>query len=143
MKTLIKPFLGIMLLASIVSIPVTAQSNYKHPYLNASGHGLDSTGNKLGWITKEGVIYNANGEKVGTIEKQILTDYKGHKLGTIGKDGSFRDADDKLVFTIESTSKGEKCKLFDPYGKVIATVHESYKNQACAIHCLYKKMPSH
>jgi hypothetical protein len=36
---------------------------------------------------------------------------------------------------------GEKCQLFDPKGKVIASVHEGYKGQVCAIHYLDKKMP--
>ena len=44
---------------------------YKHPHLNASGHVLDSAGVKLGWI-KDGVVYNAKGEKVASIEKQEL-----------------------------------------------------------------------
>ena len=119
-----------------------AQDAYKHPHLNASGHVLDSTGVKLGWI-KDGVVYNAKGEKVASIEKHELVDSKGHKLGSIAKDGSFTDPNGNAVFTIEPNSKGEKCKVFDPQGKVIATVHESYKNQVCAIHCLYKKMPAH
>lgn len=124
------------------SSSVFAQENYKHPHLNASGHVLDSTGTKLGWI-KDGIIYDAKGEKVGKIEKEELFDYKSHRLGKIGKDGTFYDEKGVIVFTIEANSKGEKCKIFDPQGKVIATVHESYKNQACAIHCLYKKMPPH
>lgn len=138
------------ILTSVVAFAITlfmlnvanAQTDYKHPHLNASGHVLDSTGTKLGWI-KDGVIFNAKGEKVGSIEKHELVDYKGHRLGKVGKEGSFYDANGTLVFTVESNSKGEKCKIFDPNGKVIATVHESYKNQACAFHCLKIKMPPH
>ena len=132
----------ILVIVMISSNPVFAQENYKHPHLNSSGHVLDSTGTKLGWI-KDGIIYNGKGEKVGKIKKQELFDYKGHKLGKIGKDWTFYDVKGVVLFTIEPNSKGEKCKIFDPQGNVIATVHESYKNQACAIHCLYKKMPPH
>lgn len=142
MKTLKSTFLAFALLTFAFTGLVTAQDNYKHPHLNSSGQVLDSTGTKLGWI-KDGIIYNATGEKVGKIEKQELLDYKGHKLGKIGKDGTFYDENGVIVFTIEPGSKGEKCKVFDPKGNVIATVHESYKNQACAIHCLYKNMPPH
>ncbi|MEI9921069.1 MAG: 5-fold beta-flower protein [Bacteroidota bacterium] len=141
MKTLIKFFI---LSASIFAAGSSfAQNDYKHPYLNGTGNVVDSTGTKLGWITKEGVIYDAKGEKVGTIVKQELFDYKGHRLGTMGKDGKFKDNEGKTVFYIDATSKGEHCKVFDPNGKVIATVHENYKNQACAIHCLTTKMPAH
>lgn len=142
MKSLKSTFFAVALLTFAVTSQVIAQEHYKHPHMNSSGHVLDSTGTKLGWI-KEGIIYNAKGEKIGKIEKQELTDYKGHKLGKIGKDGTFYDAKGVIVFTTDPNSKGEKCKIFDPQGKVIATVHESYKNQACAIHCLYTKMPPH
>jgi len=142
MKTLVKSLFATVLGASIAfSNPVFAQDNYKHPQLNSSGHVLDSTGTKLGWISKKGTIYNAKGEKVGSIVKQELLDSKGHRLGTIGSDGTFKNNEGVMVFYVESTSKGEQCKVFDPQGKVIAIVHDSYKNQACAIHCLYKKMP--
>jgi hypothetical protein len=134
--------LYVVLLMIASTLFCLGQENYKHPNLNGLGQVLDSTGVKLGTI-KEGVIYNAAGEKVGKIEKQELFDYKGHKLGKIGKDGTFYDEKGVVVFTIDPNSKGEKCKIVDPKGNVIATVHESYKNQACAIHCLYKKMPPH
>lgn len=123
-----------------IASPLFAQDNYKHPQLNSSGHVLDSTGVKLGWITKKGIIYNAKGDKVGKIEKKELIDSKGHKLGRIGDDGTFYGPDGVMVFTIDATSKGEMCKILDPQGKVIATVHDSYKGQACALHCLTKKM---
>jgi hypothetical protein len=129
-----------MLASAWFATPLVAQDNNKHPHLNSSGHVLDSAGQKLGWI-KDGVVYNAKGEKVATIKDQQLVDSKGHKLGSIAKDGTFSDAKGAVVFTIESTSNGEQCKIFDPHGKVIATVHNSYKNQACAIHCLNNKMP--
>jgi hypothetical protein len=141
MKTLLKfTFLNVVVFAGFASF---AQDNYKHPYLNGSGHVADSTGTKLGWITKEGVIYDASGEKVGAIVKQELFDYKGHRLGSTAKDGTFKNNEGTVLFYVDVTSKGERCKVFDPQGKVIATVHENYKNQACAVHCLVSKMPSH
>src|ERR1041384_1292749 len=133
-------FLVFLAAAAISPTVLHAQTDYKHPHLDDSGHVLDSTGTTLGWI-KDGVIFNSHGEKVGKIEKEHLYDYKGHRLGRIGKDGTFYDENDAVVFTIETTNQGEKCKVFDPQGKVIATVHENYKNQACAMHCLSKNMP--
>src|SRR5689334_12323420 len=129
MKTLVKSLFAIAFCASIAfSTPLRAQDNYKHPQLNSSGHVLDSTGTKLGWITKEGAIFNSKGEKVGAIVKQELFDSKGHRLGSIGSDGTFKNDQGVMVFYVESRSKGELCKVFDPQGKVIATVHDSYKN---------------
>jgi len=133
----------VVVLTFVLASQVMAQDNYKHPHINSSGHVLDANGTKLGWITGEGIVYNAKGEKIAKIEKQELTDYKGHHLGKIGKDETFYDPNGAIVFTVDPNSKGEKCNVFDPQGKVIATVHESYKNQACAIHCLSKKMPAH
>ena len=144
MKNSLEFFFAIVIYASVsIASPIFAQENYKHPHLNSAGHVLDSTGTKLGWVTKNGIIYDAKGETAGKIVNQELFDYKGHKLGKIGEDGKFYDSNGKMVFVVDPSSKGEKCKIFDPQGNVIATVHESYKNQACAIHCLYKKMPPH
>lgn len=141
MKTLLR--FSVLAIVVCTTFTAFAQVDYKHPHLNESGHVIDSTGTKLGWVTKEGIIYNAKGEKVGAIVNQELFDYKGHRLGTMGKDGKFKNNDGTVVFYIDTTSKGERCNVLDPNGKVIATVHENYKNQACAIHCLTTKMPSH
>lgn len=141
MKTKSILVLMLTIVASALASQLCAQSAYKHPHLNASGHVLDSTGVKLGWITKEGIVYNAKGEKVASIKSNELLDPKGKRMGTIDKNGTYYNDKGAVVFTIETDSKGEKCKIFDPQGKVIATVHEGYKNQACAIHCLSKKMP--
>ncbi len=143
MKT--KSILMFMLLIFAVGSANTlqAQNAYKHPHLNASGHVLDSTGVKLGWVTKEGIVYNAQGEKVASIKNNELHDPKGKRMGTIDKNGTYHNDKGAVVFTIDTNDKGEKCRVYDPQGKVIATVHEGYKNQACAIHCLYTKMPPH
>ena len=145
MKKSLQFFFALVVWAvAAVANPIFAQdnsSNYKHPYLNASGHVLDSNGSELGWITKEGIINNAKGEKVGFIQGSDLLDANGKKLGHFDKNGTYYNNEGAIVFTIDSKSKGEQCKVLDPQGKVIATFHESYKNQACAIHCLYLKMP--
>ena len=40
-----------------------AQSNYKHPQVNAKGEYLDANGTKQGWITRENIIMDAKGKK--------------------------------------------------------------------------------
>jgi len=144
MKTRLKLILGLALLTfglAIVSHAQSNDSNYKHPLLNASGKVFNEKGEELGWVTKEGIIQNAKGEKIAFIKGTEVTDATGKKIGKMEKNGTFYSADGQIVFTIEPNSKGEQCNVYDPNGKVIATVHESYKNQACAIHCLYQKMP--
>lgn len=134
-------FIAIVLILSFCAYQLQAQNDYKHPQINAKGEVLDEQGVKLGWVTKEGIINNNKGKKIAFIDTQgNVTDEKGKKLGRVGKNDTFYNADGTAVFTV-SPPKGEQCQLLDPKGKVIASVHEGYKSQACAIHCLYKKMP--
>lgn len=135
--------LALALLTLVVMTSAQSQENYKHPHLNSSGKVLNEKGEELGWITQEGIIFNAKGEKVAFIKGTEVTDASGKKIGKIEKNGAYFNASGEPVFTVESNGKGEQCNLYDPKGKVIGTVHESYKNQACAIHCLYNKMPMH
>jgi hypothetical protein len=130
-----------MLSSFCTTLAQANQDNYKHPNLNASGKVSNEKGEELGWISKEGIIFNAKGERIAFIKGTEVTDANGKKIGKVEKNGAYYNTDGQVVFTIEPNSKGERCKVFDPNGKVIATVHESYKNQACAIHCLTKKMP--
>jgi hypothetical protein len=139
MKKLLYPFFSLAIVVLVAfSNSLFAQNNYKHPQINSLGQVMDENGTEFGWI-KDGVIFNSKGEKVGAIEKQELVDPKGKHLGTISKEGTFYDPKGVVLFTIEPNSKGENCKVLDPQGKVIATVHEGYKNQACAFHCLGRK----
>ena len=143
MKTQFKLKLLLMtliLISTVYVAPLNAQhdqANYKHPYIDATGHVSDGQGKKLGWIAKDGIIYNAAGEKIAYIKGPELMDNGDKKLGRIDKNGTFYNNEGAIVFTVDPKSKGDKCQIFDPQGKVIATVHEGYKNQACAIHCLY------
>lgn len=143
MKKILNPKLllvTLLLISAAYVAPLNAQDhqeNYKHPYINASGHVLNEKGTKIGWVTKDGIIYNAKGEKIGYIKGPDLMDNGDKKIGRIDKNGTLYNNEGAIVFTVDPKSKGEKCQIFDPQGKVIAAVHESYKNQACAIHCLY------
>ena len=98
-----------------------------------------STGTKLGWITPKGIVYNVKGEKVASIKKFELLDPKGKKLGTLDKDGTFYNPSGVVVFTIEPNSKGEKCKVFDPQGKVIDTVQEKVTRIKLALFIVFTK----
>ena len=129
----------IVMLATVIISYGQQAPNYKHPYLNASGQVLDEKENIIGEVTKDGIVKNGKGEVVGYIKGRDMTDVSGKKMGRVGKNGTFYDDKGAVVFTVDPKSKGERCKVSDPEGKVIAEGHESYKHQACAIHCLYRR----
>jgi hypothetical protein len=133
--------IALVAFSSATSLYAQKEQNYKHPYLNASGRVLDEKGQELGWVSKDGIVYNSKNEKIAFIKGTEVTDAAGKKIGKMEKNGTYYNENGEAVFSIESNSKGEQCKIFDPEGKVVASVHESYKNQACAIHCLQKNMP--
>lgn len=118
-----------------------AQTNYKHPQVNAKGEFLDANGIKQGWITKEGIIMNAKGNKVALVDGQgNVVDANGKKMGRVAKNGTYYSADGAVLLTT-STPKGEQCEVSDKEGKVVASVHNNYKTQgACVVHCLSTKM---
>src|SRR5690348_609505 len=99
MKKLLTPLLTIAIITAIAfASPIFAQDSYKHPHLNSSGQVFDSNGTKLGWVTADGDVYNAKGEKIATIKNQELLDPKGKKLGTLGKNGTFYDPKGAVEF---------------------------------------------
>ncbi len=73
----------------------------------------------------------------------MLVDSKtGKSLGKAEKNGdfvySFPGEEEKYTFS--EPDKDGYCEVKDKAGKVVAMVHQNYKQQgACAIHCLTKK----
>ncbi len=129
-------FLGLFLISS-----VQAQTNYKHPQINAKGELMDAQGIKQGWITKEGLIMDAKGKKLAFLDANgNLVDAHGKKMGRAAKNGNYYDEKGAVVLTV-SEPKGEQCEVADKSGKVVATVHNNYKTQAaCVVHCLSHPM---
>ena len=132
----------------ILLILITAGSFSLHaqitraPSINLSGQIYDEYDHVLGWISKEGIVQNAMDDRIAVIDKAgNAYDGKGQRIGKMDKNGSFIDAHGTLVFTV-SEPKDQQCKLIDPNGKIVGTVHSRFKNQASAIHCLYTKMRS-
>ena len=118
-----------------------AQTNYKHPQVNAKGEFLDANGIKQGWITKEGIIMDAKGKKTAFLDANgNLVDAQGKKMGRAAKNGTYYDEKGAVLLTV-SEPKGEQCEVADKTGKVVASVHNNYKTQgACVVHCLSTKM---
>jgi len=135
-------FMAILGMAIITSA-ANAQ-NYKASKIDASGKVTNPEGIHIGWVTKEGVIKDTSGNKVGYIDSEgnLLDGKSGKKMGKAGKNGNFvseaTNTPDK-GWTVADPKDGT-CLVKDSKGNIIGEVHENYKAQgACAIHCLNKK----
>lgn len=122
----------------LVAIASQAQIDRHHPYLDETGQVVDSAGIKLGWVTTDGLIFNARADRMGMVVNQIVYDNKRQKIGTIGTDGSYKTLDGVTHFYLDNQPAAHRIKVLDPNGHVIATVHDSYKRQAIAIQFLAK-----
>lgn len=114
--------------------------DYKGHIINAKGQ-IFNNGIQVGLTTKEGIIKNANGEKVAFVDGQgNLVDAKtGMKMGRMGKDGkTYYNANGEIQFTL--IDNGKTCDILDANGKKIGNVHDSYKGVACALHCFENKL---
>ena len=107
----------------------------KGPFINAKGD-VYYQGEKVGLVTKEGIIQDAHGKKVAFLNSDgTLSDASGKKMGKVGKNGeTFYDASGNLVFTVKDKA-GETCDIFDAHGKKIGSVYDGMKGSACAAHC--------
>lgn len=111
-----------------------------HIILNSKGD-IYFDGIKTGTVSKERIIKDSKGKKIGFINSNgVLTNEKGELLGKMGKDGkTYFDANDNILFTIEDFDK-ETCNIKDSKGVVIGNVHKSLKGVACALHCFQNQM---
>jgi hypothetical protein len=124
---------------SIAQVP----GNYKAPKIDASGKVFNTNGEHIGWVTSDGVIKDAKGTKVASVDSEgtLVDAATGEKMGKAEKNGNF------VAYPVTTPDKGWKttepqnniCYVKDSKGNVIAEVHQNYKAQgACAIHCLSK-----
>ncbi len=142
MKTIKKLSLAFM---AFLMITLSYAQNYKAPKIDASGKITDGSGKHIGNVTKEGVVTDAMGMKVATMDAtgSLVETKTGKKLGKAEKNGNFVSAFAKTPDEGWSVSAPENgtCYVKDKSGKVMAEVHESYKQVgACAIHCLTAHM---
>lgn len=140
LKKITMTILGVVLTINYI----TAQ-NYKAPAIDASGTATDKNGKTIGSVNKTGEIKDTAGIKIAYIDSEgNLIDFKtGKKMGKAMKNGNFtpyfNETPDKGM-TISAPMNGI-CQVKDADGKVVAEVHESYKQfGACAMHCLQNNM---
>lgn len=132
------------LLVMALGVNLSKAQNYKAPKIDASGKITDKDGKHIGNITKEGVITDEAGATIAHVDAAgMLIDSKtGKKMGKAEKNGNFVPY---LPQPAEGWSVGPPmngtCIVKDNKGKVVAEVHENYKQfGACAIHCISHKM---
>jgi hypothetical protein len=131
-----------LLLALLLPLVGFAQqrSDFKGHVIDAKGD-IYLEGAKVGTVTKEGTVTDANGKKLAYLDSNgQLIDANGKKMGKMGKDGkTYYDANGTVMFAIKDNADGT-CTIRDAKGKVIGNVHSSYKGVACSLHCFQNKM---
>lgn len=134
--------MGLLFLIGIlpqITQSISAQASDKtkrQMYINAKGEVMDR-GIKLGHISKEDIVYNNKGKKLGFIKNGKVYDAEGNSLGKAKKGGKYYNESGAFVLYVDGDD--EKCKILDPKGHVLGYVHKNYKLHACATHCFFKE----
>lgn len=129
-------FLGGMLLAAhgLLAQP-SSKLEQRLIHINSKGEVSDDQGTKLGYISKEDIVFNNQGQKLGFIKNGKVYDAEGNSLGKAKKDGRYYNNDG--VFILSTKTMGDKCEILDLEGHKKGTVHKNYKLHACASHCFF------
>lgn len=137
----IKTVSFLTLFLMVISLNTNAQTKSNSTqdekiYINKKGEIYDHGWNKLGFITKDNIVKDNNGQTIYFIdEKGNVIDSKGNNLGMAKKNGSYYNIKGENVLNVGKT-EGEKCEILDPKGHNMGNVHQNYKLHACAAHCL-------
>ena len=134
---------AIMSLVFLIGILLTGQftfaqasnKNERHLYINGEGEVLNDSGFKLGYISKDDIVYNNKDEKLGFIQNGKVYDAEGKPLGKAKKNGSYYNNQGENVLVVKGD--GDKCEILDPKGHHMGTVHKNYKLHSCAVHCFF------
>ena len=129
-------FLAGVLLASQSVSAQASDKTKRQLYINAKGEVSDR-GIKLGYISKEDIVYNNQGKKLGFIKNGKVYDAEGNSMGKAKKGGKYYNDSGEFVLYVDGNS--EKCKILDPKGHSLGYVHKNYKLHACAAHCFFKE----
>ncbi len=116
--------------------------------VDSKGRVIDSKGDvyingtKLGSITMDSIVKNANGKPMAFLKSGgILVNSKGKTLGRMGKDGNtYYNANGAIIYKFKDNTDTETCDVLDADGKVIGNVHNNYKAMACTLHCYSNDM---
>jgi hypothetical protein len=116
-----------------------ATDSTKNTFISIDGKGgiHNHGGTKLGYITKDNIVKNNEGQTLYFIDKSgNVIDAKGHKLGMAKKNGDYINNDGETVLQVKNVDE-EKCAILDPAGHSWGYAHKNYKLHACAAHCFF------
>jgi hypothetical protein len=129
--------LTLLTITTTTSINVSGQGTTQQITIDARGQLLNTTGTKLGYITKSDVVRDNTGKGLYTVDmdgKVVAAD--GRQLGTVKANGAFLAANGQPALTIKDTGK-DKYQIVDATGHNLGTVHKNYKRHACAAQCYW------
>lgn len=130
-------FLIGMLLVAQNLFAQSSNKNERQLHINSKGEVNDDKGTKMGYISKEDVVYNNAGKKLGFIKNGKVYDAEGNSLGKAKKGGQYYNNDG--VFVLSTKTIADKCEILDSEGHKMGTVHKNYKMHACVTHCFFKE----
>jgi hypothetical protein len=131
--------LTVCTLFSVNSFAQKKKDSTKYTFISIDGKGgiHNHAGTKLGYITKDNVVKNSQGETLYSIDKGgAVVDAKGHKLGFAKNNGDYVNNAGETVLQLKNTQE-EECAILDPEGHSWGYVHRNYKLHACAAHCFF------
>ncbi|MFH6983342.1 DUF3347 domain-containing protein [Marinoscillum luteum] len=129
--------IGMLLAAQVlVAQPASDKTAQRLLHINGKGEVLRG-GTKLGYISKEDIVFNNQNQKLGFIKGGRVYDAEGNSLGKAKKGGQYYN--NNGVFVLEVSGNNEKCRILDARGHTIGYVHRNYKLHACAVHCFFKE----
>lgn len=126
--------IGIFLAAQNVSAQAS-NKNQRKLQITKKGEVLDERGSRLGYISKENIVFDNEGIKLGFIENGKVYDATGNPLGKAKKNGKYYNNQGINVLTVNG--QGDICEILDPEGHNLGTVHKNYKLHSCAVHCFF------
>lgn len=129
-------FLSGMLLAVQTTTAQASDKTKRQLYINGQGEVSDR-GIKLGYISKEDIVYNNQGKKLGFIKNGKVYDADGNSLGKAKKGGRYYNNSGAFVLSVKGND--EKCQILDAKGHSLGYVHKNYKLHACAAHCFFRE----
>lgn len=130
-------FLIGIFLAEQNAMAQASNKNKRQLHINKKGEVRNDRGTTLGYISKEDVVFNNQGEKLGFIENGKVYDALGNPLGKAKKNGKY--INNQGINVLRVKGKDEICEILDPEGHKLGTVHKNYKLHSCATHCFFLK----
>lgn len=128
-------FLMGVLLTEKYTYAQASNKNKRHLQIIRKGEVKDDYGTRLNYISKEYVVHNNSGEKLGFIENGKVYDIFGNPLGKAKKNKKYYN---NQGINILSVNRDEvTCKSLDPEGHKNGTLHRNYKLHSCSVHCYF------